>query len=153
MKKVLDFKNGEILINTNADKVLRKSYSIKEETVEQVKNVAKMLNCSESKAVEQSMKVVTKLIEEKEKKKNDENITVITGKRYTPEEYSKLSRKFDEWDNDTCKGYMILAMKQAGFKREDVQKALESLRWVFDDTTLESAKEEYTEWYFRNEQF
>lgn len=153
MKKVLDFKNGEILINTNTENVIRKNYSLKEETVEQVKNIAELLNCSESKAVEQSLKVVTKLIEEKEQKKKDESITVIKGKKYTPEEYAQLSRKFDEWDNETCKGYMILAMKKAGFHREDVQKALESLRWVFDDTTLEEAKEEYTEWYFRDEQF
>ncbi len=153
MKKVLDFKNGEILINTNTDKVVRKSYSIKEETVEQVKKIAEMLNCSESKAVEQSMKVVTKLIKEKEEKKKDESISVVKGKKYTPEEYSQLSRRFDEWDNDICKGYMILAMKQAGFKREDVQKALESLRWVFYETPLELAREEYNEWYFKNEQF
>ena len=99
------------------------------------------------------MKVVTKLIAEKEQKQNDETVTVIKGKRYTQEEYAQLSKKFDEWDNETCKGYMILAMKKAGFHREDVQKALESLRWIFDDTTLELAKEEYTEWYFRNEQF
>ncbi len=153
MKKVLDFKNGEILINTNTDKVVRKSYSIKEETVEQVKNIAEMLECSESKAVEQSIKVVTKLIKEKEDKKRDESITVIKSKYYTPEEYSQLKRKFDEWDNDTCKGYMILAMKQAGFNRADVQKALESLRWVFDDTPLELARTEYDDWYFKNEQF
>ena len=153
MKKVLDFKNGEILINTNTDKVVRKSYSIKEETVEQVKNIAEMLECTESKAVEQSIKVATKLIKEKEDKKRDKSITAIKSKHYTPEEYSQLKRKFDEWDNDTCKGYMILAMKQAGFNRADVQNALESLRWVFDDTTLESARKEYDDWYFKNEQF
>ena len=153
MKKTLDFKNGEILINTDKDNIVRKNFSLKQETIEQIKDIADMLNCTESKAVEQSLKVVTKLIAEKEQKQNDETVTVIKGKRYTQEEYAQLSKKFDEWDNETCKGYMILAMKKAGFRREDVQKALESLRWIFDDTTLELAKEEYTEWYFRNEQF
>lgn len=153
MKKTLDFKNGEILINTDKDNIVRKNFSLKQETIEQIKDIADMLNCTESKAVEQSLKVVTKLIAEKEQKQNDETVTVIKGKRYTQEEYAQLSKKFDEWDNETCKGYMILAMKKAGFHREDVQKALESLRWIFDDTTLELAKEEYTEWYFRNEQF
>lgn len=153
MKKTLDFKNGEILINTDKDNIVRKNFSLKQETIEQIKDIAEMLNCTESKAVEQSLKVVTKLIAEKEQKQNDETVTVIKGKRYTQEEYAQLSKKFDEWDNETCKGYMILAMKKAGFHREDVQKALESLRWIFDDTTLELAKEEYTEWYFRNEQF
>ena len=150
MKKTLDFKNGEILINTDKDNIVRKNFSLKQETIEQIKDIADMLNCTESKAVEQSLKVVTKLIAEKEQKQNDETVTVIKGKRYTQEEYAQLSKKFDEWDNETCKGYMILAMKKAGFHREDVQKALESLRWIFDDTTLELAKEEYTEWYFRN---
>ena len=153
MKKTLDFKNGEILINTDKDNIVRKNFSLKQETIEQIKDIADMLNCTESKAVEQSLKVVTKLIAEKEQKQNDETVTVIKGKRYTQEAYAQLSKKFDEWDNETCKGYMILAMKKAGFHREDVQKALESLRWIFDDTTLELAKEEYTEWYFRNEQF
>ena len=37
MKKTLDFKNGEILINTDKDNIVRKNFSLKQETIEQIK--------------------------------------------------------------------------------------------------------------------
>ena len=45
------------------------------------------------------------------------------------------------WYNDAIKGYLIRAMKNAEFSKEDIDKALSGLRWAFDDTTAEEAAE------------
>lgn len=41
--------------------------------------------------------------------------------------------------NDTIRGYLILAMKEAGFNRADIQKALSGLHWVMDITSAQEA--------------
>lgn len=45
--------------------------------------------------------------------------------------------------NESIKGYLIRAMKNAEFSREDIAKALGGLRWAFDEITASEAAEEY----------
>lgn len=45
--------------------------------------------------------------------------------------------------NESIKGYLVRAMKNADFSREDIAKALGGLRWAFDDITASEAAEEY----------
>lgn len=49
------------------------------------------------------------------------------------------------WSNDSCKGYCILAMQQAGFNREQIEKVLTELRWAFDEKTVTEAERAYIE--------
>ena len=43
------------------------------------------------------------------------------------------------WSNDSCYGYCILAMQEAGFTEEDIDKVIHSLYSCFEDTTVEAA--------------
>lgn len=45
--------------------------------------------------------------------------------------------------NESIKGYLVRAMKNAEFSREDIAKALGGLRWAFDEITASEAAEEY----------
>ena len=50
--------------------------------------------------------------------------------------------------NETCKGYLIRAIKIANeneqrFDSQDVKKILNGLRWAFDEMTTEDARKEY----------
>lgn len=45
--------------------------------------------------------------------------------------------------NEAIKGYMVRAMKNADFSREDIAKALGGLRWALDDITAAEAAKEY----------
>lgn len=50
--------------------------------------------------------------------------------------------------NETCKGYIIRACKIANengkiFDAELVKKLMNSLRWSFDEMTMEDARKEY----------
>lgn len=45
--------------------------------------------------------------------------------------------------NESIKGYLVRAMKNAEFSREDIAKALGGIRWAFDDITASEAAEEY----------
>lgn len=45
------------------------------------------------------------------------------------------------WYNDAIRGYLISAMKNAEFSKEEIAKALNGLRWAFDETTSEEAAE------------
>ena len=42
----------------------------------------------------------------------------------------------DEWSNDACRGYVIMAMQDCGFSSKDIQR-------VLDFYTLEQAKQKY----------
>ena len=44
--------------------------------------------------------------------------------------------------NETCKGYMIRAMKEAGCDALQRSKLLNGLRWAFSEMTLEDARRE-----------
>lgn len=45
--------------------------------------------------------------------------------------------------NDVIKGYLIVAMRNKGFKTEEIMRALEGLNWAFDDTTADEAAAVY----------
>ena len=49
----------------------------------------------------------------------------------------------DEWSNDACRGYTIMAMQECGFSSKDIQRVLTQLYEVFDFHTLEQAKQKY----------
>ena len=45
--------------------------------------------------------------------------------------------------NETCKGYIIRALKIGNFNQNEVNKILNDLRWAFDEMTFEDARKEY----------
>ena len=49
----------------------------------------------------------------------------------------------DEWSNDACRCYVIMAMQDCGFSSKDIQRVLTQLYEVFDFYTLEQAKQKY----------
>lgn len=49
--------------------------------------------------------------------------------------------------NDVIKGYLIAAMKNTEFGREDIEKALNGLRWAFDEKAAADASRIYNKFY------
>lgn len=47
--------------------------------------------------------------------------------------------------NDAIRGYMIYAMKESGFSREDIEKALNGMWRAFDDVNARDAARVYIE--------
>lgn len=45
--------------------------------------------------------------------------------------------------NDTLKGYLIRALKEAGASEEDYRKIFIGLTWALDLMTMEEARKEY----------
>lgn len=45
--------------------------------------------------------------------------------------------------NETCKGYVIRAFKEANLKQKEVDRILNGLGWAFDEMTMEDARKEY----------
>lgn len=45
--------------------------------------------------------------------------------------------------NDTMKGYLIRALKEAGASEEDRRKIFIGLKWAIDLMTMEEARKEY----------
>lgn len=46
-------------------------------------------------------------------------------------------------NNDSARGYIILAMKNLGYKKEDIEKVIDELHYVFDTKTEEEAEKLY----------
>lgn len=62
-----------------------------------------------------------------------------------------MNTDYADYFNDTCKGYIIRAFKIANedgiiFDDDIVIKLLKSLRWSFDEMTMEDARREYEEY-------
>ena len=38
----------------------------------------------------------------------------------------------DEWSNDACRGYVIMAMENCGFSKKDIRRVVGQLYEVFD---------------------
>ena len=38
----------------------------------------------------------------------------------------------DEWSNDACRGYVIMAMEDCGFSKKDIRRVVGQLYEVFD---------------------
>ena len=49
----------------------------------------------------------------------------------------------DEWSNDACRGYVIMAMADCGFSKKDIRRVVGQLYEVFDLNSVEDAKEKY----------
>lgn len=52
--------------------------------------------------------------------------------------------------NDTMKGYLVRALKEAGASEEDRKRIFGGLRWAIDEMTMRDARREY-EKYCRGE--
>ena len=46
----------------------------------------------------------------------------------------------DEWSNDACRGYVIMAMENCGFSKKDIRRVVGQLYEVFDLNSVEDAK-------------
>ena len=49
----------------------------------------------------------------------------------------------DEWSNDACRGYVIMAMENCGFSKKDIRRVVGQLYEVFDLNSVEDAKEKH----------
>ena len=49
----------------------------------------------------------------------------------------------EEWSNNACLGYVISAMKQAGYQREEIRKVIRYVYYEFDFKTIDEAKDIY----------
>jgi len=56
--------------------------------------------------------------------------------QYEPELAALLS---GDWNNGACRGYVIYAMENCGFKPADIRRVVGELHYVFDFKTLEEA--------------
>ena len=45
----------------------------------------------------------------------------------------------DEWSNDACRGYVIMAMEDCGFSKKDIRHVVGQLYEVFDLNSVEDA--------------
>lgn len=59
---------------------------------------------------------------------------------YDPELAALLAQP---WSNGSCRGYVIYAMENCGFKSADIRRVVAELHEVFDFKTLEEAEEHY----------
>lgn len=62
-------------------------------------------------------------------------------KKYTMQEV--LALICSDWSNDTCLGYVLKAMEDAGFQTSDIEKGLLMLHVQFDRYTVEEAEHYY----------
>jgi hypothetical protein len=51
----------------------------------------------------------------------------------------------ENWDNYSALGYVVLALKNTKCKKATIQKVIRELYILFDELTLEEAKEAYFE--------
>jgi len=49
----------------------------------------------------------------------------------------------ERWSNNACRGYVIWAMENCGFKPDDIQRVVMELYEVFDFKSIEEADEHY----------
>jgi hypothetical protein len=49
----------------------------------------------------------------------------------------------NEWGNDICKGYAILAAKAIGLKGADIQRLLIQMERIIEENTLQEARKAY----------
>lgn len=49
----------------------------------------------------------------------------------------------EPWSNGSCRGYIIYAMENCGFKPDDIKRVVGELHYVFDLKTLQEAEEHY----------
>lgn len=49
----------------------------------------------------------------------------------------------EPWSNGACRGYVIYAMENCGFKPADIKRVVGELHYVFDIKTLQESEEHY----------
>ena len=49
----------------------------------------------------------------------------------------------DEWSNDACRGYVIMAMEDCGFSKKDIRRVVGQLYEVFDLNSVGDAKQKF----------
>lgn len=49
----------------------------------------------------------------------------------------------EAWSNGPCRGYVIYAMENCGFKPEDIKRVVGELHWVFDTKSTKEADNHY----------
>lgn len=50
------------------------------------------------------------------------------------------------WSNDACYGYIIVAMENAGYPREEIIKMFHYLHSAFEEYTVEEAEKKWVEY-------
>jgi len=58
----------------------------------------------------------------------------------------KVLTMHEEWSNNACRGYVIKAMENCGFKSKDIRRVLTELYEVFDFCAVEEAAHYYEHW-------
>lgn len=58
----------------------------------------------------------------------------------------KILTMNEEWSNNACRGYVIKAMENCGFKSKDIRQVLAELYEVFDFCAVEEAADYYQNW-------
>lgn len=53
--------------------------------------------------------------------------------------------------NDSVRGYIIITLKNLGYKLKDIEKVLNELHYVFDVTTESAAEEFYNSRKWQND--
>lgn len=51
--------------------------------------------------------------------------------------------ELDIWNNDACRGYVIMAMQDCGFSHKDIRCVVRQLYGVFDLHTVREAEQKY----------
>lgn len=49
----------------------------------------------------------------------------------------------ERWSNNACRGYVIWAMENCGFKPGDIQQVISELHYVFDMKSIDEADKHY----------
>ena len=52
----------------------------------------------------------------------------------------------NSFDNNACKGYIIRALEDLGYSREQIKKVVNNLSYQFDELTIEQAKHIWINW-------
>ena len=75
---------------------------------------------------------------------------LATGRTYRASAPSFIRKKvltmYEEWSNNACRGYVIKAMENCGFKSKDIRQVLTELYEVFDFCAVEEAADYFENW-------
>lgn len=64
-----------------------------------------------------------------------------SGKEYSISELQALMT--DEWNNNSCLGYCIMALEQLNYSKSDIQNVVNKMYDLFDQTTIQESSEHY----------
>lgn len=60
-----------------------------------------------------------------------------------PELAEMLTQETSIWSNDACYGYVIIAMRNAGYKEKDIDTMIRYLHSAFEEYMVEEAEKEW----------